>query len=60
MVPETVHCDAAVVGHGAHSGKWFESADEYATGFTVRLTGDVEAIMVTINKVNVSVTGRAE
>ncbi len=50
----------ASAGHLLQAREGFESAKENTAGFAFRLTGNVEAIVVTVDEIDVSETRRAE
>jgi hypothetical protein len=52
--------DFAGAGHLVDAGERLEGAKEDAAGFAIRLAGDVEAIVIAVDEVNVGVARRAE
>ena len=52
--------DSASVGHLFDAKERFEGAKEYAAGFAFALAGDVQAVVIAVDEVNVGVAGRAE
>lgn len=52
--------DAASLGHFCDSDKRFKSANENATGLAFRFAGDVEAIVIAVDEINVGEAGRSE
>jgi hypothetical protein len=55
-----VDVDSASFGHFFHAGEWFEGAEQDASSFAFRLAGDVEAVVISIDEIDISVAGRAE
>jgi len=55
-----VERDAAGFGHFIDSGERFEGAYQHGAGFTFRFAGNVEAIVIAIDEINVGVAGRSK
>ena len=52
--------DAAGLGHFLHAGERFEGAEQNASGTAFGLAGDIEAVVVAVDEVNVGVARRPE
>ncbi len=56
----TIRRKTAVARHRVKASHWFERAEEDSTGHAIGLTGDVEAVVLAVDGVNVRVTRRTE
>jgi hypothetical protein len=51
---------ASSFGHPVNAGERFEGADQDASGLAFGFAGDIEAVVIAIDEIDIGVTGRAE
>jgi hypothetical protein len=56
----SVNGDAPGAGHWFDAREGFEGTNQNAASLTLGFAGDVETVMIAVDEINVSVTGRAE
>jgi len=59
-VARTAHLDVSRPSHGLDSRQRLQCAEQDASRLTLRLAGNIQAIMVPVDKVDVGVTRRSE
>ena len=52
--------DVARAGHFWDSGDWLEGTKQHASGDAIRLAGNVQAVMTSVDEINIGVAGRTE